>query len=160
MLLAPKRKIFWHSLANAVAAGSFGVVQCTSMVALAPNTSETSPWDVLDTFPKLHSRAREEFTSSCTEVPHSKSLCRVEIWLTIYESCDGLESFTRDPIESDENLYEYCWSSPLCFMDPTGNHPIAIPVVGGALVLTAAEQAAAGLGFRSLLALQRPHASI
>ena len=68
------------------------------MVALAPNTSEPSPWDALDTFPKLHSRAREKITGSCTEVFFSKSLGRVEIRLTIFESRDGLESFTRDPI--------------------------------------------------------------
>ncbi len=78
------------------------------MVALAPNTSETSPWDVLNTFPKLHSRAREAFTRTCTEVPHSKSLNCVEIWQAIYDCRDGLESFTRDPIgyEDGNSLYE------------------------------------------------------
>ncbi len=93
------------------------------MVALAPITNETSPWDVLDTFPKLHSRARETITTSCTEVPHSKSLCRVEIWLTIYESCVGLESFTRDPIGfegSPWNLYESLASTPLIAVDHDG----------------------------------------
>ena len=93
------------------------------MVALAPNTSETSPWDVLDTFPKLHSRARETITTSCTEVAHSKSLGRVEIWLMIYEGCDGLESFTRDPIgyySGDLDLYSFVSNSPTFFGDPSG----------------------------------------
>ena len=78
------------------------------MVALAPNTSETSPWDVLDTFPKLHSRAREVKTTKCTEAPRSKSLSRVEIWQVVFESRGGLESFTRDPIgfEDGFNLYQ------------------------------------------------------
>ena len=93
------------------------------MVALAPNTSETSPWDILDGFPKLHSRAREAFTSSCTEAPDSKSLGRVEIWLMIYDYRDGLESFTRDPIgyEDGENLFQYVGSNPLLRLDPSGN---------------------------------------
>ena len=95
----------------------------TSMVALAPNTSETSPWDVLDTFPKLHSRAREAKPRFCTEAPHSKSLDRVEIWLTIFESRVGLESFTRDPIGykgSEWSLYEYAKANCLMNIDPTG----------------------------------------
>ena len=93
------------------------------MVALAPNTSETSTWDVLDGFPKLHSRAREVKTTHCTEASHSKSLDCVEIWLTIYEGCDGLESFTRDPIGfdgSEWNLYSYVDSRPLLGLDPSG----------------------------------------
>ncbi len=93
------------------------------MVALAPITNETPAWDVLDRFPKLHSRAREVKTPSCTDVPHSKSLGCVEIWLVIYEGCDGLESFTRDPIGyrgSPFDLYEYCESSPLQNFDPLG----------------------------------------
>ncbi len=93
------------------------------MVALAPNTSEPSPWDVLDTFPKQHSRAREAKTPSCTEVPHSKSLDRVEIWLLIYEGCVGLESFTRDPIGFDgggHGVYEYCRGFPTRAVDPSG----------------------------------------
>ena len=93
------------------------------MVALAPNTSETSPWDVLDTFPKLHSRAREANTRSCTEAPHSKSFGRVEIWLMIYEGCGGLESFTRDPIGYDGspfNLYDFVDSQPVFKTDPSG----------------------------------------
>ena len=127
------------------------------MVALAPKSSETSPWDVLERFPKLHSRAREAETTPCTEAPMLKSRSRIEIWLLIYESCDGLESFTRDPIESDESLYEYCWSSPLCFLDPTGNHPFAIPVVvGGGVVVTAAEAAAATFGISVLACLVTP----
>lgn len=96
-------------------------VQSTSMVALAPITNETPIWDVLDTFPKLHSRAREAKVRSCTEAPHSKSLVRVEIWQTIYETRDRLESFTRDPIEfegSEWNLYET--KMFLSRMDPTG----------------------------------------
>lgn len=39
----------------------------TSMVALDPNTSETTTWDILDEFLKLHSRAREQKTTDCTE---------------------------------------------------------------------------------------------
>jgi len=82
------------------------------MVALTPNTSETSTWDVLDGFPKLPSRTREVKTRICTEAPHSKSVSRVKIWLMIYESCDGLESFTRDPIgfAGGNNFYVY-WNS-------------------------------------------------
>ena len=101
------------------------------MVALAPNTSETSPWDVLDTFPKLHSRAREEKTTSCTEVPDSKSLDCIEIWQVVFESCDGLESFTRDPIGfdgSEWNLYEFLAGRALVYRDPDGRHGIASPL--------------------------------
>ena len=101
------------------------------MVALAPITNETPAWDVLDRFPKLHSRAREVKPPSCTDVPHSKSLGCVEIWLTIYESCDGLESFTRDPIDyegSEWNLYEFLASSALMNLDPMGlERPIVLP---------------------------------
>jgi len=75
------------------------------MVALAPHDSETSTWDVLNTFPKLHSRAREVKTHICTEASHSKSLGCVEIWLVIYESYAGLESFTRDPISYTQSVY-------------------------------------------------------
>ena len=134
--MAPKRKNFGHSLANAIAAGSFGVVQCTPMVALATNTSETNTWDVLDGFPKLHSRAREAITGICTEVPHSKSLNRVEIWLLIYDCRAGLESFTRDPIGyegSEWDLYEYCDSSPLARIDPDGE--LAVPAICATLAL-------------------------
>ena len=90
------------------------------MVALAPNTSETSPWDVLDGFPKLHSRAREVKTRICTEALHSKSLSHVEICLVISESCVGLESFTRDPIGffDGENLYTA--RMLLARLDPSG----------------------------------------
>jgi len=93
------------------------------MVALAPNTSETSSWDILDRFPKLHSRAREVKTGICTEAPHSKSLSRVEIWQAISESCIRLESFTRDPIGYEGSawgLYEYVDGMPLTLNDPTG----------------------------------------
>jgi hypothetical protein len=93
------------------------------MVALAPNRSETSPWDVLDPFPKLHSRARELKTTQCTEVPHSKSRSGIEIWLTIYDCRDGLESFTRDPIGfegSEWGLYQLFNSRPFGSLDPTG----------------------------------------
>ena len=92
------------------------------MVALAPNTSETSPWDVHDAFPKMHSRAREAKTTPCTEAPMLKSRSRIEIWLTIYETCDRLESFTRDPIKyrGGFNLEQFVFSSPLVYVDPTG----------------------------------------
>ncbi len=93
------------------------------MVALAPITNETPAWDVLDTFPKLHSRAREVKTTTCTEVPMHKSRSRIEIWLTIYDCRDGLESFTRDPIGyegSEWFLYEYTESKPLHYVDPFG----------------------------------------
>ena len=101
------------------------------MVALAPNTSETSPWDVLDGFPKLHSRAREVKTRICTEALHSKSLSRVEIWLVISESCVGLESFTRDPIgyRGGHNAYGYCVSSIMNRVDPEGEAPIDPAIV-------------------------------
>ena len=59
----------------------------------------------------------------CTEAPHSKSLGRVEIWQAIFGSCEGLESFTRDPIGyegSKWNLYEYARSNSIRSMDPTG----------------------------------------
>jgi len=93
------------------------------MVALAPNTSETSTWDVLDGFPKLHSRAREAKTASCTKAPASKSLVRVEIWLVIYDRCDGLESFTRDPIgykSGSKSVYGYIAARSLTQLDPSG----------------------------------------
>jgi RHS repeat-associated protein len=70
---------------------------------------------------------------------------------------------TRDPIESDENLYEYCWGRSLWLVDPTGNTPLilpalpaVLPVAGGALVLTAAEQAAAAFGISVLACLATP----
>jgi len=106
------------------------------MVALAPNTSETSTWDVLDGFPKLHSRTREVKTRICTEAPASKSLSRVEIWLVISESCVGLESFTRDPIGyegSKWDLYEYVNSKPLVEIDPSGE--IAVPAICATLCI-------------------------
>ena len=93
------------------------------MVALATNTTETPTWDILETFPKLHSRAREAITPICTEARYSKSLSCVEIWLTIYEGCVGLESFTRDPMKykgSPYNLYEYLDGGPLYRVDPLG----------------------------------------
>jgi len=90
------------------------------MVALAPNNSETSSWDVLNTFPKLHSRAREAKTRICTEAPHSKSLSRVEIWLVIYESCEGLESFTRDSIGYVDGLSQYSNYFDVRSIDPSG----------------------------------------
>ena len=93
------------------------------MVALAPNTSETSSWDVLDGFPKLHSRAREVKTRICTEAPCSKSLNCVEIWQAIYETCDGLESFGRDPIGykgSPYDLYEFLGGRAKSAIDPSG----------------------------------------
>ncbi len=98
------------------------------MVAFAPITNTTGTWDVLNAFPKLHSRAREAKTDSCTEAPHSKSFGRVEIWLTIYDDCDGLESFTRDPIEyaDGHNLAAYVGSNPMLLIDPSGNTAVRI----------------------------------
>jgi len=98
------------------------------MVALAPITNETPAWDVLNTFPKLHSRAREVKTGICTEALHSKSLGRVEIWLRISESCVGLESFTRDPIGFDGSpwsVYQYVFDNPHNWVDSDGQ--VAIP---------------------------------
>ena len=121
-------KILWHSVACVVAVRSLAVVQCTSMVALAPNTSETSTWEVLDGFPELHSRAREAKTTPCTEVPMLKSRSGIEIWLTIYETCDGLESFTRDPIGfhgSKWNLFVFVQDRPLANRDPLGLLPFS-----------------------------------
>jgi|GEM_PF-5762726 len=104
------------------------------MVALAPNTSETSTWDVLDGFPKLHSRAREVKTTRCTEAPASKSFGRVEIWLVISESCVGLESFTRDPIgfKGGDNFYSFVLGWAMSAVDPSGldGYPLG-PWVGG-----------------------------
>ena len=113
------------------------------MVALAPITNDTSAWDVLNTFPKLHSRAREVKTTSCTEARDSKSLDRVEIWQAIYESCDGLESSTRDPIEYLEvahslpasyllgkiliHRYQFLIGSPLLYTDELGLH-VKVPI--------------------------------
>ena len=97
------------------------------MVALAPITNDTSAWDVLNTFPKLHSRAREEKTGICTEAPASKSLGRVEIWQAVYETCDGLESFTRDPIGyfgSKWGLYTIVDGEVLSLVDPSGQRSI------------------------------------
>jgi hypothetical protein len=102
------------------------------MVALAPITNETPVWDVHDTFPKLHSRAREAKTSICTEAPRFKSRSGIEIWLTIYETCDRLESFTRDPIGFDGGaygIYEYCHTKPHIYMDPFGKQ-IMPPSIG------------------------------
>ena len=96
------------------------------MVALAPNTSETSSWDILDGFPKLHSRAREVKTRICTEAPCSKSLSRVEIWLTIYDCRVGLESLTRDPIGfegSEWGLYSLVNGRVTNEVDPLGMCP-------------------------------------
>ena len=95
------------------------------MVALAPITNETLAWDVFDTFPKLHSRAREAKTSTCTEAPRFKSRSGIEIWLVIYDRCDRLESFTRDPIGfvgSRWNLNEFVGSRVLVALDPSGLH--------------------------------------
>ena len=76
---------------------------------------------------KLHSRAREVKTCSCTEAPDSKSLGRVEIWLLIYEGREGLESFTRDPIGyegSEWGLYEFCDAAPLDHTDAHGKQAV------------------------------------
>ena len=91
------------------------------MVALAPNTSETSTWDILDGFSKLHSRAREAITGSCTEAPHSKSRSGIEIWQVVFESCDGLESFTRDPIGYHDGYLLYASTfATMSAVDPSG----------------------------------------
>jgi hypothetical protein len=102
------------------------------MVALAPSTTETSPWHILNGFPKLHSRARETKTRPCTEAATCKSLNRVEIRQVIYDSRIRLESFSRDPIGfkgSEWNLYEYCESCPLVNLDPSGE-AIWVPIIG------------------------------
>ena len=53
----------------------------------------------------------------------------------IYETCDGLESFTRDPIgyeAGSNNVYSYVASSPLRAIDPSGLESwIPGPTVGG-----------------------------
>ena len=95
-------------------------VQSKSMVALAPITNETPAWDVLDAFPKLHSRAREAKTTPCTEVLMHKSRSRIEICLTIYETCDRLESFTRDPIGYFDGLSIYMSYFHMDSTDPMG----------------------------------------
>ncbi len=101
------------------------------MVALAPITNENFAWDVLDTFPKPHSRAREVKTTHCTEAPHSKSRSGIEIWLTIFESREGLESFTRDPIGYQDGPILYDLYISLLLTDPSGLQSTAPPQSGG-----------------------------
>ena len=64
----------------------------TSVVALAPNSSETSPWDVLDTFPKLHSRAGEAIFLQLTLL-----MLRASV-MTVASPHLGLTSAGRFPI--------------------------------------------------------------
>jgi len=93
------------------------------MVAIASNTSETSTWDILNGFPKLHSRAREAKTNRYAEATGWKPLTRVEIKQVIYDSRIRLESFSRDPIGyegSEWNLYEYVAGKPTKYLDPSG----------------------------------------
>jgi hypothetical protein len=51
-----------------------------------------------------------------------KSRNCIEIWLTIYDDCEGLESFTREPIGYSGvlDLYGYVLNRPLGILDPSG----------------------------------------
>jgi len=102
------------------------------MVAVASNTSETSPWNILNGFPKLHSRAREAKTRHCTEATACKSLNCVEIWQVIYDYRIRLESFSRDPIEYNAgvNQYQLMSSNVLVGMDPNGLFEVSRSVDG------------------------------
>jgi hypothetical protein len=123
MLSAPKKKNSWGMCLGNVAVRRSRNVQSTSMVALSPTTNETPAWAVLDAFPKPHSRVATLKTKRCTEVEQPKSLDRIEIWLTIYDDCAGLESFTRDPIRfygGDENIYRFAIGNVLIGLDPMG----------------------------------------
>jgi len=104
------------------------------MVAIASNTSETSTWDTLNGFLKLHSRAREAKTNRYAEATGCKPLTRVEIQQVIYDSRIRLESFSRDPIgfKGGINLYQFCRSRSLSTVDPSGlfgyTPPVGVPI--------------------------------
>ncbi len=73
-------------------------------------------------FEKSHSRARG-IASACTDSSRRKSLDRIDMRFSIYESRVGLESFSRDPIEyegSKWNLYEFLSGHALVRIDPMG----------------------------------------
>ncbi len=73
-------------------------------------------------FENPHSRARS-IASFCTDSTRCKSLDRIDMRFSIYESRVGLESFSRDPIGYEGGsigLYEYCIAKPLHFVDSTG----------------------------------------
>ncbi len=73
-------------------------------------------------YEKSHSRARS-IASSRADSSRCKSLQRIEMRLSIYESRVGLDSFSRDPIGfggSPHNLYEYVQSNPQNRLDPLG----------------------------------------
>jgi len=112
------------------------------MVALAPSTTETSTLDILNGFPKLHSRAREAKTNRYAEATACKSLNRVEIWQVIYDYRIRLESFSRDLIGyggSPYLLYEYGEGVPLTTVDPVGKWTIIAKEVGKRVVIPAAK---------------------
>ncbi len=81
------------------------------MVALSSSTFSENP----------HSRARS-IASICTDPSRCKSLQRIEMRLSIYESRIGLDSFSRDPIGyvDGANLYQFVRNSSLTFVDPMG----------------------------------------
>ena len=112
-----------HSVVQTVAARSLVAVQSRSMVAIASNTSETSTWDTLNGFPRLHSRAREAKTNRYAEATGCKPLTRVEIQQVIYDYRIRLESFSRDAIGFEGrswNVYQFCRVNPTSVVDPLG----------------------------------------
>ncbi len=85
------------------------------MVALSSSTFFENP----------HSRARS-IARRCTDSLRCKSLDRIEMRYSIYESRVGLESFSRDPIKyqgSQWNLYEFVEGRALVGRDPSGLAP-------------------------------------
>jgi hypothetical protein len=79
--------------------------------------------DALLHFEKPLSRAREGVRVGCAVENRRKSLHRIEIPLSIYESRIGLGSFSNDPTGydgGDYNLYRYVANNPLTHTDPTG----------------------------------------
>ena len=99
------------------------------MVALASPTTENSHRCATQRFEKPLSRVRGNSAMPSCRVRSFNSLNRIEIGLSIYESSDRLESFSRDPIGyegSEWNLYEYCHNSPLANVDPDGELYVAV----------------------------------
>ena len=70
MLLAPKRKNSLAFVAWQRSGGSLAVVQCTSMVALAPITQRNTYLGCPRRIPKTALAPREAKTRNCTEAPH------------------------------------------------------------------------------------------
>ena len=93
------------------------------MVAFASHTIENSYRRAALRFEKPLSRVRGNSAIGSHRARSFNSLNRIEMRLSIYESRDRLESFSRDPIGfegSPYNLYEYVESNPLVGTDPLG----------------------------------------